>query len=321
MWDILCLLVGMAGILWGADKLTDGASALARRFRISELVVGLTVVAFGTSLPEFVISFVSALQGSSDLSMGNVVGSNLFNSLVIVGVSALFCPIVVERSTVTKDMPFALLASLVLVVMSWDVWLSGVDEDVVTRGDGIVLLGFMSVFMAYTLSMARKGEEGTSTQPSENSMVSYGRIAVYLILGLLALVVGGRMFVTGATGIALALGVSEVVVGLTIVAAGTSLPELAASVMAARKGSSAMAIGNVIGSNVFNIFFVVGCSAVVTPIHAAAVSVADYVLMVGSMLLLWMFSFTRFTVSRGEGGFLLALYVGYVGWLVAQAVA
>lgn len=318
MTDILYLIIGIVGILWGADRLTDGASALARRFRVSELVIGLTVVAFGTSLPEFVISFVSALRGSSELSMGNIVGSNIFNTLTIVGVSALFCPIAVGRSVVRKDMPFALLASLVLAVMSFDTFLSGAGEDVITRGEGLVLLAFFTVFMAYTFSIARNGGEQEDAQ-EQAAVVPYGRIAVSLLAGLAALVAGGRLFVDGATGIALALGVSETVVGLTIVAAGTSLPELATSVVAARKGSSALAVGNVIGSNVFNIFLVVGCSAVAAPLDAGVVSGADFALMVFGLLLLWLFSSTKLTVERWEGGILVSAYLLYMAWLVVKA--
>ncbi len=316
MTDILYLIIGIVGILWGADRLTDGASALARRFRVSELVIGLTVVAFGTSLPEFVISFVSALQGSSELSMGNIIGSNIFNTLTIVGVSALFCPIAVGRSVVRKDMPFALLASLVLAVMSFDTFLWGAGEDVITRGEGLVLLAFFMVFMAYTFSIARNGEQEDF---QEQTVVSYGRIVIFLLAGLAALVVGGRLFVDGATGIALALGVSETIVGLTIVAAGTSLPELATSVVAARKGSSALAVGNVIGSNVFNIFWVVGCSAVAVPLDAGVVSGADFALMIFGLLLLWLFSSTKLTVERWEGGILVSAYLLYMAWLVVKA--
>ncbi|MDE7379063.1 MAG: calcium/sodium antiporter [Paraprevotella sp.] len=318
MIDILYLIIGIAGILWGADRLTDGASALARRFRVSELVIGLTVVAFGTSLPEFVISFVSALRGSSELSMGNIIGSNIFNTLTIVGVSALFCPIAVGRSVVRKDMPFALLASLVLAAMSFDTFLSGTGEDVITRGEGLVLLAFFTIFMGYTFSIARNGGEQEDTQ-EQIAVVSYARIVICLLTGLAALVIGGRLFVDGATGIALAMGVSETIVGLTIVAAGTSLPELATSVVAARKGSSALAVGNVIGSNVFNIFWVVGCSAVAAPLDAGVVSAADFALMVFGLLLLWLFSSTKFTVERWEGGVLVSAYLLYMAWLVAKA--
>lgn len=316
MISALYLIIGVAAILWGADKLTDGASALARRFQVPELVIGLTVVAFGTSLPEFVVSMASALSGSSELSMGNIVGSNVFNALVIVGASALCAPIAVSRSTVYKDIPFSLLASLVLLIMSFDVLLSADISDRITRGDGLVLLGFFAVFMAYTFSMARGGKEAAS--PEKSALVSYARIAVLLVVGLVALVVGGRLFVNGATGIALAMGVSEAIVGLTIVAAGTSLPELATSIVAARKGSSALAIGNAIGSNIFNIFFVVGCSAVAAPLDAGTVSVVDFALLVFSLLLLWLFSATKLTIERWEGGLLLAVYVSYVAWLIAQ---
>ena len=220
---VVLLLVGIALVLLGADKLTDGATGLARRFNVTEMVIGLTVVAFGTSLPEFVTSFMSALKGSSEISIGNIVGSNTFNVLMIVGCSALVSPIVISKSTIHKDIPFAILATLSLIVVSLDAVLDGGQfENLISRTDGLMLLGLFAVFMFYTFSIARN-KDGAGEQPQalQIAPMSYGRIFLYVILGLAGLVFGGNLFVDAATEIALSMGVSETVVGLTLVAAGT----------------------------------------------------------------------------------------------------
>ena len=245
MWlSLLLLIVGIVLILFGADKLTDGATGLARRFNVTELVIGLTVVAFGTSLPEFVTSFMSTLKGNSDISIGNIVGSNIFNALMIVGCAAWLSPITISKSTIAKDIPFALLASLVLGVVSIDSLLDNGAPDILSRTDGLVLLGYFSVFMAYTYFISRNKEAGADMQRPEKpqQLMPYWKISLYIIIGLAGLVIGGNLFVDGASKIAIAMGVSETIVGLTLVAAGTSLPELATSMVAAKKGSSAIAI-------------------------------------------------------------------------------
>lgn len=319
--SILLLIVGAALVLFGADRLTDGATALARRFGVTEMVIGLTVVAFGTSLPEFVTSFMSTLKGSSDISIGNIVGSNIFNTLVIVGASALVYPIVIRKSTVTKDIPFSVLASIMLIVVVFDVALDGAAMNILTRTDGLLMLGFFSVFMAYTFFMARNTEE-LSTSNESNVPVKqmpYWKISLFIILGLAGLVLGGNLFVESACEIALSLGISETVVGLTIVAAGTSLPELATSVVAARKGSSAIAIGNVVGSNIFNIFFVMGMCATIAPMKVGNISYIDLALMLVSMLMLWGFSFSKRKIERWEGALLVIVYLIYLSYLVYNA--
>ena len=319
--SILLLIVGGALVLLGADNLTDGATALARRFGVTEMVIGLTVVAFGTSLPEFVTSFMSTIKGSSDISIGNIVGSNIFNTLVIVGASALVYPIVIRKSTVTKDIPFSVLASIMLIVVVFDVTLDGAAMNILTRTDGLLMLGFFSVFMAYTFFMARNTEE-LSTSNESNVPVKqmpYWKIFLFIILGLAGLVLGGNLFVESACEIALSLGISETVVGLTIVAAGTSLPELATSVVAARKGSSAIAIGNVVGSNIFNIFFVMGMCATIAPMKVGNISYIDLALMLVSMLMLWGFSFSKRKIERWEGALLVIVYLIYLSYLVYNA--
>lgn len=317
--SFLYLILGIVLVLWGADKLTDGATGLARRFQVNDLVIGLTVVAFGTSLPEFVTSLFAALKGSSAISLGNVVGSNIFNTLVIVGLTALTRPIWVSRSTLTKDIPFALMSSLVFAVLCWDIWLDDAQFNEISRGDGLILLFFFVIFMYYTFSMARNKIDGTGASESVVPvMMPFWKISIYIVLGLLGLVFGGNLFVSGASDIAISLGVSESIVGLTLVAGGTSLPELATSIVAARKGNSAIAIGNVIGSNIFNVFFVLGVCAVISPMNAVSVSLTDVLILIFSMLLMWGFASTSRKISRWEGAVMTLLYVLYLTRLIVS---
>lgn len=287
--SVISLVFGIVLVLLGADKLTEGAAGLARRFHVTEMVIGLTVVAFGTSLPEFITSFMSMLHGSSDLSIGNIVGSNIFNVLMIVGCSAMAKPIMISRGTLSKDIPFALLASLVLAVVCLDSFLDGKGhENLLSRSDGLLMLGFFCVFMTYTFSISRDASKPETESGAEQNM-PYWKIALFIVLGLAGLVFGGNLFVSGASDIALKMGVSETIVGLTLVAAGTSLPELATSIVAARKGQSAMAIGNVIGSSIFNVFFIMGFCASVSPMRVGDISYVDLMVMLFGVLLLWSF--------------------------------
>lgn len=293
-------------VLWGADKLTEGATVLAQKMNIPQIVIGLTIVALGTSMPEFFVSFVSALKGTADLAIGNIVGSNIFNVMAIVGIAAMVSPMIISKATVKKDIPFALLASVALFVMTID--------GKISRIDGILLLIAFGGFMWYTLRLAKTGEMEDSTERRNDLPV--WKIAFFILIGLGGLICGSNIFVDGATNIARTLGVSEAVIGLTIVACGTSLPELATSVVAARKGQSAIAIGNVIGSNVFNILLILGTTGTITPLLMSGITMIDMGLMLLSMVLLWLFSFTKYTLSRWEGALLTTIFCGYITWLV-----
>ena len=293
-------------VLWGADKLTEGATVLAQKMNIPQIVIGLTIVALGTSMPEFFVSFVSALKGTADLAIGNIVGSNIFNVMAIVGIAAMVSPMIISKSTVKKDIPFALFASVALFVMSID--------GKISRIDGILLLIAFGGFMWYTLRLAKTGEMEDSTERRNDLPV--WKIVLFILIGLGSLIGGSNIFVDGATNIARTLGVSEAVIGLTIVACGTSLPELATSVVAARKGQSAIAIGNVIGSNVFNILLILGTTGTITPLLMSGITMIDMGLMLLSMVLLWLFSFTKYTLSRWEGALLTTIFCGYITWLV-----
>ena len=305
--DVLLIIIGVALVLKGADFLTEGASALARRMHVPEIVIGLTIVAAGTSAPELFVSVVSALNGTPDLAVGNVVGSNTMNCMLIVGCAAMVAPMTISRSTVRKDIPFAVMASILLTCIALDNYLG--------RVDGIILLLGFVVFMAYTLLQAKNGQAEPQTEVRQlNPWLSL----LFLVIGLAMLVAGSNVFVGSASSVAAALGVSEGVIGLTVVAGGTSLPELATSVVAARKGQSAIAIGNVIGSNVFNILLILGMTAVISPLQIEGITTIDMAVMLISVILVWLFSFTRFTVERWEGALLVGGYLAYLTWLISS---
>ena len=308
MWlDIIIIIIGIVCVLKGADFLTEGAAALARRVNIPEIVIGLTIVAAGTSAPELFVSLVSALKGTPDLAVGNVVGSNTMNCMLIVGCAAMVAPMTISRSTVKKDIPFAVGASVLLMLLALNNFLG--------RFDGILLLaGFVS-FMVYSLRQAKNGQgDATTEEKQQNPWLS----VLYIVLGLVGLVIGSNLFVDHASSLALALGISEGVVGLTVVAGGTSLPELATSVVAARKGQSAIAIGNVIGSNVFNILLILGLTATISPLQIEGITTIDMAVMLISVTLVWLFSFTRYTVERWEGAVLVGGYLVYLAWLITS---
>ena len=305
-------------ILLGANGLTDGAAAVAKRFRISDLVIGLTIVAFGTSAPELVISAMAALGGSADMAIGNVVGSNIFNVLAIIGVTALVMPIKVGEGILSKEIPLMILCSFVIAFMANDVLLDGGGSNVISRIDGLVLLGFFLIFLRYTFAIARNG--GDEAEGEKIKEMSIGKSALYILGGLAGLIYGGQLFVDGASGIASSLGVSESIIGLTIVAGGTSLPELATSVTAALKKNSGIAIGNVIGSNLFNVFFVLGCSATISPLPMGGINNVDMAVLVGSAILFWLVGwfFKKRTITRLEGALLVTCYVAYTAFLIMQ---
>lgn len=325
--NILFLIGGLILILLGANGLTDGSASVAKRFRIPPIVIGLTIVAFGTSAPELTVSVASALKGSADIAIGNVVGSNIFNTLMIVGCTALFAPIVITRNTLRKEIPLCILSSVVLLVCANDVFLDKASENILNRVDGLLLLCFFAIFMGYTFAIARTPstpatddtqQPAHAAEEDEIKLLPWWKSTLYILGGLAALIYGGQLFVNGATGIARNLGVSESIIGLTLVAAGTSLPELATSIVAALKKNPEIAIGNVIGSNLFNIFFVLGCSASITPLRLSGITNFDLFTLVGSCILLWFFGlfFAKRTITRIEGSIMILCYVAYTVVLI-----
>lgn len=316
--DGIWLIVGLVLILVGANMLTDGAASLARRWGMSDLVVGLTVVAFGTSAPELVISVMSAASGNAGIAIGNVVGSNIFNIFVIVGITALLRPIVIEKTLLTKDIPLVVIASIALLAMGNAPLLEGAPSRILDRVDGIVLLLFFLIFMRHTFSQASEVSQSENLPEAEegNAKIEMGiwKSLLWVALGLAGLIYGGDRFVDGASGLASGFGVSDAIIGLTIVAAGTSLPELATSVAAALKGKPGIAIGNVIGSNLFNIFMVLGVSGTIRPLPFGNVDNLDLLTMTSAALLFWAFGwwFKERTITRVEGGFLAVCYAAYI---------
>lgn len=314
MMDIVLLIGGLLLILVGANALTDGAASVAKRFNISSLVIGLTIVAFGTSAPELTVSAVSALKGSSDIAIGNVVGSNIFNALMIVGCTAAIVPISVTKGTLSKEIPLCMLASIVLFICANDVLINGASQNSISSSDGMLLLCFFAIFLGYTFAIAHNGGENGETI----KIMPIWKASLFIISGLAGLIYGGQFFVDGASGIARGLGVSESIIGLTLVAGGTSLPELATSVVAALKKNPEMAIGNVIGSNLFNIFLVLGCSATITPMNIQGITNLDLGVLIGSCVLLYIFGlfFQKRTITRPEGTLLIACYIAYITYLI-----
>ena len=353
--NIVLLVLGVIIVLKGADWLTDGAVNIATRFGVSQMVIGLTIVAMGTSMPEFCVSMVSALKGTPDLAVGNVVGSNTLNTLLIVGCSALVAPIMVKRSSVKRDIPFAVVASLLMLLFCLD--------GAIGRVDAAVLFAGFCLFMFVTLKYAKTTEgpaasvatngaatataiseastsqassseasssetsapeasssETSAPESSQASGTSMLKAVVMLVVGLLCLIAGSNMFVDNASFVASSLGVSDAVIGLTIVAGGTSMPELATSMVSAKKGNSDIAIGNVIGSNVFNILMIIGITGLVKPMHIAGITTLDLIMMLASMLLMWFFCRTTYKVKRWEGAVLTIIYLAYLTWLIMNAV-
>ena len=316
--NLIFIILGIAIVLWGADRLTEGSVAVAERMKIPQIVIGLTIVAMGTSMPEFCVSLISALKGTPDLAVGNVVGSNIFNTLLIVGAAATIAPMDILRSTVMKDIPFALVASVILMMMCFD--------GKIGRIDAVILTLLFITFMYMTLKGAKleKQELEKENELAEKALevvpkMSSTMSVVWIIVGLACLIGGSTLFVEGASKLATSLGVSEAVVGLTVVAGGTSLPELATSVVSARKGNSGIAIGNVLGSNVFNVLGILGVTGVICPMQLQGITITDLSMLVISMIMIWFFSFTKYVIHRWEGLILSATFVGYIAYIISNA--
>ena len=302
--DIVYIVVGIFVVLKGADFLTDGAVSLAQRAGIPKIVIGLTVVALGTSMPELFVSLTSAIQGTTDLAVANVVGSNIFNVLLIAGAAAAVAPMTISKGTVRRDIPVAVGASLILL-------LYGIYGEI-NRWAGTLFVLLLIIYMVYTVKTASSDDQ---SDVEDKKLTVLGAV-IRLVGGLACLVAGSYAFVDSATNVAASLGVSDAVIGLTVVAGGTSLPELATSVVAARKGQAAIAMGNVIGSCVYNILLIIGVTGLISPMVIGGITPLDFGMMMLSMVLLWLFSFTKYKVERWEGFAMLALFVGYMAYLI-----
>lgn len=330
--DIIFLILGIILIIAGGNYLTDGAVAVARYFKVSGLIIGLTVVAFGSSTPDFVVCLTSTFSGKSQLALGDIVGANIFDILFVVGIVALINPIEISKDMLWKDLPMLALASLALFFCGDDKLFDN-TADFISRTDGLMLIAFFIIFMAYTFEMAKEPQPLVPENAAGNASAGKNDagekpgmkmwLAVVCILGGLgALIVGGNWIVDGASGIALKAGLSEGLVGLTIVAIGSSVPDLATSVVAAVKKQPGIALGNVVGACIFNVFFILGLCATISPLDTGTISVVDFSTLVGGSLLLWLFGqiIGKRVITRGEGLVLALCYVGYMTYLVVSAL-
>lgn len=315
MLNILLLLVGFVALIFGASKLVDAASGLAAKFGIPNIVIGLTIVAFGTSAPEMVVNIIAAVNENTQMVLGNVLGSNIFNILGILGISAIIYPLAVKTNTTWYEIPLNLLAAIVVLVVSADIFLIGDGQNIISRSDAILLLLFFTVFLVYTIAVSKSEKTAEKTEVKQYKTVT---AVFFIIIGLAGLIVGGQLIVSSATSIAQQIGLSERVIGLTIVSIGTSLPELATSIVAVKKKNVDIAIGNVVGSNIFNVFFVLGVSAFINPVSIAQNAFLDIVLNIVAGFILFVFVFTGKyrQIDRWEGIVFLMLYIAYLVWLI-----
>lgn len=317
MMAYVLLIVGFALLIKGADYFVDGSSNIAKLLRIPPILIGLTIVAFGTSSPEATVSIIAALEGSAEVSLGNVVGSNIFNITLVVGVAAFLYPLKVENETVRKEIPFTLLASVVLLVLMGDMMLQGVGENLLTRSDGLIFLLFLTIFMYYVIEIGLRSRNNAEEDAGSENL-KWGKNILFTLLGLAAIIFGGNLVVDNATEIAYSLGMSETLVGLTIVAVGTSLPELVTSISAALKKESEIALGNIVGSNIFNILLVLGASSVISPLAVNGVVFTDVLIMIGLTILLMVFSRTSFKIGKREGLILAVVYIVYLVYIILR---
>lgn len=309
MLSFVMLVAGFALLVWGADKFVAGASAFARRLGVSPLLVGLTIVAFGTSAPELAVSLTAALQGANEIAVGNVLGSNVFNLLVVAGLSAVLCPLIMDRTLLRRDWPLSVGAAVLLLLFL-------APDLTISRVEGLILLAVFVVVLVVQIRAAMQGR-GAADSEEEEIPMSPLLIGVNIVLGLACIIIGGQLAVNGATGIARMFGLSETLIGLTIVAIGTSLPELVTSLVAAHKGQNEIAMGNVIGSNLFNILLILGVSASITPIPVQAVSVIDCIVLIAASVIFYLPAM-RGKLGRAPGAVMALCYVAYTAYLIIR---
>lgn len=310
--NIVFLIVGLIFLIKGADMFVGGSSNIAKKLKISPFIIGLTIVSFGTSAPELSVSLASAISGSADISVGNIVGSNIFNILMVLGFSAIFMPIVIKPGMIKKEFPFLLMVMVILLAVSFDVFLGG-PLNIISRGEGFVFLILLGLYLYILIASGKKNEEEIeiSDEPLAKSII-------FFILGLALVVAGGEFVTSTSKFLAMSLGMSETLVGLTIVALGTSLPELMTSIMAAKKGENEIAIGNVIGSNIFNVLLILGLTSVITPLAINNLVLIDMVIMTVVSFIAFLFAFTKNKITKKEGILLILLYIGYTTYIVLR---
>ena len=312
----LILIIGFVLLIKGADFFVDGASALSKKFGIPSVIIGLTVVAFGTSLPEAAVSITASLNGSNGISIGNVVGSNIFNLLVVAGASAIFSPVKVDKNIMSKDFPYSIIAALVLMFLSFNVFTNPTGDFVLSQADGIVLLLYFSVFMYYTTKTALASSVAESN--SDEKPLPLWLQLIYIGAGIAAICYGGNLVVDSATIIAAQFGLSEGLIGLTIAAVGTSLPELVTSIVAAKKGENDIAMGNVIGSNIFNIVFIMGVASLIKPIPVELYSLYDMIVLSVASLAIYLRVLKGRVIDRKFGILMVVSYFVYLVYIVGR---
>lgn len=314
--DILYIIFGLALVLVGAHILTEGSAAVAEKFGVSEFVIGLTIVAVGTSMPEFVVSSAAAVQGSSDMAIGNVVGSNIFNVFLILGLCALVSPLPFTRNNIRFDIPLVFIASMLLLVVASDALLGLGEVNLIGRIEGALMFLCYIALITWSVRSSKQDKQEVAAEPRMKMWVAL----LAILGGLVALVVGSRLFVNGASSVARSLGVSDALIAITLVACGTSLPELASSLVSVAKGQKGMALGNVLGSNLFNILFILGGCSMITPLTLGDITIIDIAMVVMSAVIPFIFAFTLKgrNLNRIEGAAMVAIYVGYVAWLISQ---
>ncbi len=314
--DIVYIIMGLVLVLVGAHILTEGAAAVAEKFRISEFVIGLTIVAVGTSMPEFVVSSVAAVQGSSDMAIGNVVGSNIFNVFLILGLCALVSPLPFTRNNIRFDIPLTFLASVALFITALDTMFGWGDINRIGRWEGIVMFLSYIALIIWSVRTSKQDEQVVAAEPRMKMWIA----VLAIVGGLAALVIGSRLFVDGASAVARTLGVSDALIAITLVACGTSLPELASSLVSVAKGQKGMALGNVLGSNLFNILFILGGCSTITPLTLGDIDIIDISMVILSAVIPFIFAFTfkGRQIDRKEGVVMVAIYIGYIAWLISK---
>lgn len=313
----LLLIAGLVLILMGANWLVDGASSIAKKTGMSEFIIGLTIVGIGTSTPEMVVSFISSFQGQTDMAIGNIVGSNIFNTLVILGITALLCPLAITKESLKRDLPLNIAVTVLLILLGLKGTIFGIGTNSLTRIDGLIMLLILALYFRLLLKKPKDGVIETEANGESTKVFSTGKSIIFILMGLTGLVLGGKLFVNSATEIAKFFNMSEKFIALTIMAAGTSLPELATSVVAALKGRGQMAMGNVLGSNISNILLILGASAVINPLSFSAMSPIDLgvVLVAAVFMLTSAYTFKKNTLDRFEAVILLLIEAGYMTWL------
>ncbi|QQR55002.1 calcium/sodium antiporter [Candidatus Peregrinibacteria bacterium] len=316
MVSAILFILGFPLLIKGADLLVDGASSVARKFNISSLVIGLTIVAFGTSAPELIVNILASAQGNTEIAIGNVLGSNIANIFLILGIAAVIYPLATKENTVWKEIPLSLLAAILLGILANDAWIDGDLNSGLTRIDGLVFIAFFIIFLYYTFGISKV--TGPVSSETDIKKLSILKSSLYILMGLLGLLVGGKWIVDGAVKMAEAFNISQSVIGLTIVAIGTSLPELATSAVAAYKKQTDIAIGNVVGSNIFNIFWILGCSALIRPLPFSDSSNFDILVAISASLVLFLIMFVgkKHVIERWQGGVMIFIYLCYLAVLI-----